>query len=78
MELPIKFNCMLILERDVLYSRWKMGIERSLEWETLPETNGNYRILIVSSPFYERLIIRDGIQNFFFAILCSVRYRKCT
>ncbi|KAL6441287.1 hypothetical protein ACFW04_003506 [Cataglyphis niger] len=26
-------------ERDVLYSQWKMGIERSLGWELLPETD---------------------------------------
>ncbi|KAL6441293.1 hypothetical protein ACFW04_003506 [Cataglyphis niger] len=28
------------VERDVLYSQWKMGIERSLGWELLPETDG--------------------------------------
>ncbi|XP_032667274.1 glycerol kinase isoform X1 [Odontomachus brunneus] len=27
-------------ERDMLYSRWKVGIERSLGWETTPETDG--------------------------------------
>lgn len=32
----------LISERDILYSQWKMGIDRSLGWEILPEINGNY------------------------------------
>lgn len=32
----------LISERDILYSRWKMGIDRSLGWEPVPEINGNY------------------------------------
>lgn len=28
-------------ERDILYSKWKMGIERSLGWEPHLETNDN-------------------------------------
>jgi len=29
-----------VLERDILYSQWKMAIDRSLGWELLPETDG--------------------------------------
>lgn len=29
------------VERDMLYSRWKIGIERSLGWEMIPENDGN-------------------------------------
>jgi len=32
----------LISERDILYSQWKMGIDKSLGWEPVSETSGNY------------------------------------
>ncbi|EFN83485.1 Glycerol kinase [Harpegnathos saltator] len=46
-------------ERDILYSQWKLGIERSLGWETLPETVGKY--------YHSRLmrILTDEIANEF-------------
>jgi len=40
---------MLILERDILYSQWKMGIDRSLGWEPLPETNGKLLAINLSN-----------------------------
>lgn len=36
-----------VLERDVLYSQWKMGIKRSLGWDLLPETDGKQWILAI-------------------------------
>lgn len=33
---------MFYTERDILFSQWKMAIERSLGWDLLTDTKGKY------------------------------------
>lgn len=36
--------CLFHLERDILYSQWKMAINRSLGWEPITDTNGTFSL----------------------------------
>ena len=57
---------MFYLERDILYSQWKMAIDRSLGWEPVTDTNGTFSfwsqnlILLI---YLKRYVILQTIQR---------------